>query len=148
MDGPAATLSPQRDWPATRAEGLRRLEAFAPRMGGCYRAKRNHDLGPDARDNVSLLSPYLRRRLVTEREAVERALSAHSASACEKFVQEVFWRSYFKGWLERRPSVWTAYRQGVRRDRGALDEDPDLADRVAAAEAGETGLDCSTPGSS
>ncbi len=142
MDGPAATLSPQRDWPATRAEGLRRLEAFAPRMGGCYRAKRNHDLGPDARDNVSLLSPYLRRRLVTEREAVERALSAHSASACEKFVQEVFWRSYFKGWLERRPSVWTAYRQGVRRDRGALDEDPDLADRVAAAEAGETGLDC------
>ena len=142
MDGPAQMDSLQRDWPATREEGLRRLEAFAPRMGGHYKSRRNQDLGPDARDNVSLLSPYLRRRLVTEEEAVGRALAAHSASACEKFVQEVFWRGYFKGWLERRPSVWTAYRQGLARDRARLAEDRALAKRVERAEAGATGLDC------
>jgi deoxyribodipyrimidine photo-lyase len=132
----------QRDWPATRAEGLRRLDAFTPRMGGHYAKKRNFDWGPEERGNVSLLSPYLRRRLVTEEEAVRAALDAHAVSACEKFVQEVFWRSYFKGWLEMRPGVWTAYRTGLVADRARLDDDPDLAARTAQAEAGETGLEC------
>ncbi len=132
----------QTDWPATRAEGLRRLKAFTPRMGGHYAARRNFDWGPEERTNVSLLSPYLRRRLVTEEEAVRAALSAHPACDCEKFVQEVFWRGYFKGWLESRPSVWSAYRAGLAADRARLTEDDALAARFAEAEAGATGLEC------
>ena len=27
----------------------------------------------------------------------------------EKFVQEVFWRTYWKGWLEGRKTVWKDY---------------------------------------
>ena len=95
----------QTKWPATRAEGLRRLDAFAPKMGAVYKAQRNYDLGPENRGGVSGLSPYLRRRLITEEEAVAAALSRHSFAAAEKFVQEVFWRTYWKGWLEMRPSV-------------------------------------------
>jgi hypothetical protein len=91
---------------------------------------------------VSRLSPWLRRRLVTEEETVAAALAEHGAGPAEKFVQEVVWRSYFKGWLERRPSVWTAYRTGLAQDVAALERDGGLADRVAAAEAGRTGLDC------
>ena len=132
----------QREWPPTRDEGLRRMRAFAPRMGGHYKSKRNHDLGPDRRDNVSMLSPWLRRRLVTEAEVVGTALATHSAASCEKFVQEVVWRGYFKGWLERRPSVWTAYRTGLARDRARLSEERGLAKAVAKAEEGDTGLDC------
>lgn len=139
-DDPAAAS--QRVWPATRAEALRRLDLFRPRMGAHYAARRNHDLGPDARGNVSLLSPYVRRRLVLEQELVQAALGAHSAAAADKFVQEVFWRSYWKGWLQMRPGVWAAYRTGLAADRSAVDDDRRLARALAAAEDGRTGIDC------
>lgn len=126
----------------TRAEGLARLEAFRPSMGARYAKRRNYDLGPGRHDNVSCLSPWVRRRLVTERELVDAALASHGASAAEKFLQEVFWRTYFKGWLENRPSIWTAYRNGLDRDLLAVDADRGLARRVAAAEKGRSGIDC------
>ncbi len=129
-------------WTATRAEGLARLEAFAPSMGRAYAGRRNYDWGPARRENVSVLSPWVRRRLVTEQELVRAALAAHPFAACEKFVQEVFWRSYWKGWLEVRPSVWAGYRAGLARVRADAAEDRKLAKALATAEAGETGLDC------
>jgi len=48
----------------------------------------------------------VRHRLVTEREVVEAVLQEHSVEAASKFVQEVYWRTYWKGWRELRPSVW------------------------------------------
>ncbi|MEL7139462.1 MAG: FAD-binding domain-containing protein [Pseudomonadota bacterium] len=131
----------QTDWPATRAEGLRRLEAFAPRMGGHYKGQRNRDSGPGRRDNVSLLSPYIARRIVTEEEAVSAALARHKPGTCEKFVQEVVWRTYFKGWLEIRPQVWADYREGLAEDRRVLEGNRGLARDVLKAEAGETGIE-------
>ncbi|MEM7498521.1 MAG: FAD-binding domain-containing protein [Pseudomonadota bacterium] len=131
----------QTRWPATREEGLRRLDAFVPRMGGHYKGQRNRDSGPGKRDNVSLLSPYIARRLVTEKEAVAAALSRHRPSTCEKFVQEVVWRTYFKGWLELRPQVWRDYREGLVADRETLRGNRALSREVAKAEAGETGIE-------
>lgn len=128
--------------PATRAHALSRLEAFVPRMGRHYAHGRNHDHGPAARPDVSGLSPWIRRRLVLEREVVAAALSAHGPDEAGKFIEEVFWRGYFKGWLEQRPVVWTRYREGLTRDLLALDGDRALRRRVEAAEAGRTGLAC------
>ncbi|KQS14927.1 DNA photolyase [Curtobacterium sp. Leaf183] len=96
----------------TRATGLDALHEFVPHAGADYRRDRNHDLGP-ARTNVSGLSPYLRHRLVTEQEVVDAVLSRRSLQSAEKFVQEVFWRTYWKGWLEQRPAVWRRYRADV-----------------------------------
>jgi hypothetical protein len=127
---------------ATRAAGEDRLSAFTPRMGRHYANGRNFDRGPGAHRDVSTLSPYLRRRLVTERETVAAALDAHGPEAAEKFVQEVIWRGYFKGWLERRPQVWDSYRDGVNRDLATLDTDRRLRRDVERAEAGATGIDC------
>lgn len=111
-------------------------------MGRQYAANRNSDAGAGSHAHVSCLSPYIRHRLVTERELAAAALETHGPEAAEKFVQEVFWRGYFKGWLENRPSIWAAYRAGLDRDLGALAEDPSLRSRVAAAETGRTGLEC------
>lgn len=97
----------------TRDAGLDALHEFVPLAGADYRRDRNHDQGP-SRTNVSGLSPYIRHRLVTEQEVVDAVLQRHSLHAAEKFVQEVFWRTYWKGWLEQRPEVWRRYRHEVR----------------------------------
>jgi deoxyribodipyrimidine photo-lyase len=120
----------------TRAAALDRLAAFAPRMGGAYAAGRNHDPGPGARRDVSLLSPHIRHRLLTEHEVVATALAHHDAQAAEKFIQEVFWRTYWKGWLELRPSVWTRF--VAERDSVLASPPPSLD----AALRGQTGIDC------
>ncbi len=127
---------------ATRAAGLARLQAFVPAMGRRYANGRNYDLGPGHHTAVSLLSPYIRRRLVTEQELTAAALAAHGPEDAEKFVEEVIWRGYFKGWLERRPQVWASYQQGLVADLAALDRDRRLRRDVTRAQDGQTGLAC------
>ncbi len=83
-----------RSFPATRTAGLARLAAFTPHVGPAYVTGRNTDYGPGAETATTALSPYLRRRLVLEQEIVDAARGAHGPAA-EKFVQEVFWRTYF-----------------------------------------------------
>jgi deoxyribodipyrimidine photo-lyase len=76
-----------------------------------YSNTRNFDLGhPHA--NVSKLSPYLRRRLVSENEVLQIALKENTISSLEKFIQEIFWRTYWRGWLEMRPGVYEDYVNG------------------------------------
>ncbi|MGA0100168.1 MAG: FAD-binding domain-containing protein [Steroidobacteraceae bacterium] len=127
---------------ATREVALAAMQAFVPAMGRRYANGRNYDHGPGRRTAVSGLSPYVRRRLVTEKELVTAALGAHGPVAAEKFVQEVIWRGYFKGWLERRPQVWASYREGVQADRLSVEGDRRLARALRRAEAGQTGLEC------
>jgi deoxyribodipyrimidine photo-lyase len=127
---------------ATRAEALTRLRAFAPAMGRRYANGRNHDMGPGRHKAVSGLSPYIRRRLVTEQEAVAAALAAHGPDAAEKFIEEVIWRGYFKGWLERRPQIWESYRRGLEGDLAAMERDRRLRRDVTRAMDGQTGIDC------
>jgi deoxyribodipyrimidine photo-lyase len=93
-------------FPPTRAVARDRLEAFAPGAGRLYAVGRNSDPGPGRAAAVSRLSPYLRYRIVTEAETVAAVLAKHSFAAAEKFVQEVLWRTYWKGWLEMNPAVW------------------------------------------
>ncbi len=125
-------------WVPERQAALMHNAAFAPFMGGRYAARRNTDFGPDDRSNISLLSPYLRRRLINEKEVVAAALETHGAADSEKFIQEVFWRSYFKGWLEQRPGVWKDYLQGLEGAKTRFKRDL----RLERAEGGETGIDC------
>lgn len=126
----------------TRAAGLKRLEQFVTRTGRHYAKLRNYDFGPTHRNNVSMLSPWLRHRLITEEEVLSRVLASHSESAAEKFIQEVFWRSYFKGWLEQRPSVWTSYQRNLISSLEHLDRDTDLRSAYADAVEGRSGIEC------
>ena len=126
----------------TRADGLRRLQQFAARTGGHYTRTRNYDFGTERRSNVSALSPWIRHRLITEEEVLEQVFAMHSTSASEKFVQEVFWRTYFKGWLEQHPSVWTQYQRDLVDTIQALEHDQSLTGRLNNALTGNTGIDC------
>jgi deoxyribodipyrimidine photo-lyase len=118
----------------TREEGAARLRRFVPRAGRHYAANRNTDEGEGVRQHVSVLSPYVRHRLVTEEEVLAAVLAQHSLPSAEKFVQEVFWRAYFKGYLETRPIIWQDYLRQLPAD-GAHSA-------YVNAINGQTGIDC------
>lgn len=129
-------------WSATRAEAEHRLKAFLPRAGRAYAASRNTDFGPDNRQNVSTLSPWIRHRLILEEDVLTAVLARHAPSSAEKFIQEVYWRAYFKGWLEQRPQIWRRYQAERDAALRRLETDTALADAVEAAISGRTGIDC------
>jgi deoxyribodipyrimidine photo-lyase len=126
----------------TRAAGLQTLADFLPGAGSAYARTRNFDRGDAGHPHVSRLSPYIRHRLVSEAEVLQAVLGRHSASAAEKFIQEVYWRTYWKGWLEMRPGVWQQYRDGLDAARNRLATEGGLRRDWEAACTGDTGIDC------
>ena len=94
---------------ASRAKAIDKLNNFVEKNLSNYSKLRNFDFGPDKRDNVSCLSPYVTHGVLNEIEIIEKSLAKFSFSKNEKFIQEVLWRTYWKGWLELRPNVWNDY---------------------------------------
>ena len=119
----------------TRAAALARLEEFLPDAGR-YAADRNY-VRP-GHDNVSRISPWVQKRLLLESEIVAAARDRWSFPAVEKFIQEVYWRTYWKGWLEQRPTAWSRWVEAVPRLRASLTAEQGSA--LAAALAGRTGI--------
>ena len=93
----------------SRAKALDKLNNFVENNLSEYSKLRNFDFGPENRSNVSCLSPYITHGIISEKEVINKSLSKFSFSKNEKFIQEVLWRTYWKGWLELRPNVWTDY---------------------------------------
>jgi deoxyribodipyrimidine photo-lyase len=126
----------------TRRAGLERLEKFITRTGAHYAGQRNYDYGPTNRSSVSALSPWIKHRLITQEDVLTQTLAHHSLSASMKFVQEVFWRSYFKGWMEQHPSVWHGYLSGLEVALEAIESNKFHKTDYDEAIAGHTGIDC------
>ena len=118
----------------TRKGALDKLDHFIENEISKYNFKRNFDLGPKKRENVSCLSPYITHRLINEYETVKIVLKKYPYQKVEKYIQEVFWRVYWKGWLELRPKVWTDFVEDLK-----IIEDDEKLDQ---AKNGETEIDC------
>jgi len=89
--------------------GISKLDYFIENNLKNYSRDRNYDFGPDSRNNISLLSPYISHRSLFEYDVVKKCLEKYKFDQIEKFIQEIFWRVYWKGWLELRPEVWTDF---------------------------------------
>ena len=98
----------------SRKEALEVLENYVEKEITNYNSKRNFDFGPSNRENVSCLSPYITHRLITEYEVTKKVLSTHPHQKVEKYIQEIFWRVYWKGWLELRPKVWSDFIEDLK----------------------------------
>lgn len=85
------------------------LSSFNEELSLKYARMRNFDFGPERHEYVTQLSPYIRHRILLEEECLQEVKAKHSYEQTEKFVQEICWRTYWKGWLEHRPSVWQSY---------------------------------------
>lgn len=131
------------DFTPSRARGLSRLDQFCPAAGRRYAETRNADDGPTegGRSNVSQLSPWLHAGLLGEAEVLQAVLGQHGPRAAEKFTAEVFWRIYFKGYLEQRPMIWADYCKGRDDALAALAANAGQRKAYAQATDGRTGIE-------
>lgn len=130
-----------RHFSMTRSAALERVANVIPEAGLAYTTRRNFDLGPQDRTTTTALSPYLRRRLILEQDVVAAALAAHGPNTAAKFVDEVFWRSYFKGYLETHPAIWANYQALVAQGQDQLATQSGLRRAFVAAVEGRTGIE-------
>ena len=122
----------------SRAKAIEKLDRFVERNLSDYSKLRNFDFGHDKRDNVSCLSPYITHGVLNEVEVIKKSLAKYSFNKNEKFIQEVLWRTYWKGWLELRPSVWSDYIISLNNIREKYREDPNYLKAIE----GKTNIEC------
>ena len=122
----------------SRAKALDRLESFVENNLAEYSKLRNFDFGPEKRSNVSCLSPYITHGIINEQEIIKKSLGKFSFSKNEKFIQEVLWRTYWKGWLELRPNVWSDYLTELIKIKENLKNNQNYKNAIE----GKTKIDC------
>ena len=95
-------------FPKSKSKLIESIKQFSDTQILSYSSDRNFDYGIPHK-NVSRLSPYLRRRFISEYEVLKIILNKHKYENIEKFIEEIFWRTYWKGWLETHPYVYKEY---------------------------------------
>jgi len=123
---------------ASRAKAVEKLNYFVENNLTDYSKLRNFDLGPDNRLNTSCLSPYITHGAINELEVIDKSLKKYSFAKNEKFIQEVLWRTYWKGWLELRPNVWSDYLIELDNVRNQFKNNQNYLDAIE----GKTDIDC------
>ena len=123
---------------ASRATAVDKLNTFVEQNLSDYSKLRNFDFGPSNRSNVSCLSPYITHGIINELEVINKSLKKFSFAKNEKFIQEVLWRVYWKGWLELRPDVWSDYLIELDKIKKEFKNNQSYLD----ATEGKTNVDC------
>ena len=123
---------------ASRAKALDKLNYFVENNLSEYSKLRNFDYGPDNRSNISCLSPYITHGIINEKEVIKKSLHKFSFAKNEKFIQEVLWRTYWKGWLELRPSVWTDFLIELKKIKGDFQNNQNYKNAID----GKTNVEC------
>ena len=123
---------------ASRAKALDKPNNFVENNLSEYSKLRNFDYGPDNRSNISCLSPYITHGIINEKEVIKKSLDKFSFAKNEKFIQEVLWRTYWKGWLELRPSVWTDFLIELKKIKGDFQNNQNYKNAID----GKTNVEC------
>jgi deoxyribodipyrimidine photo-lyase len=122
----------------SRAEALNHLNNFIENNLSEYSKLRNFDFGPTNRSNISCLSPYITHGVINELEVIDKSLKKLPFSKVEKFIQEVLWRVYWKGWLELRPNVWTDFLIELKEVKKEFNNNQNYLNAIK----GKTNIDC------
>ena len=122
----------------SRNTALKNLDNFINTNLGDYTKLRNFDFGPDKRSNTSCLSPYITHGIINEKEVISKSLGKFSFSKNEKFIQEVLWRTYWKGWMELRSGVWDDYLIDLKKVKEEFKDDKNYLNAIV----GNTEIEC------
>ena len=121
----------------TYQEAINRKNKFL-NSGLCeYSKLRNYDYGPEERENVSGLSPYISHGLIDIVGLAQECIDLFGEKRAEKYIAELFWGVYWKGYLELRPSIWTCFKNDLENLRDYQNEELYLK-----AINGETNISC------
>jgi deoxyribodipyrimidine photo-lyase len=123
---------------ASRAKAIEKLNHFVENNLSEYSKLRNFDFGSENRSNVSCLSPYITHGIISEKEIIKKSLDKFSFAKNEKFIQEVLWRTYWKGWLELRPNVWDDYLIELKKIKEELKDNKEYLNAIE----GKTNIEC------
>ena len=123
---------------ASRAKAIEKLNHFVENNLSEYSKLRNFDFGSENRSNVSCLSPYITHGIISEKEIINKSLNKFSFAKNEKFIQEVLWRTYWKGWLELRPNVWDDYLIDLKKIKEELKDNKEYLNAIE----GKTNIEC------
>ena len=123
---------------ASRAKAIEKLNHFVENNLSEYSKLRNFDFGSENRSNVSCLSPYITHGIISEKEIINKSLNKFSFAKNEKFIQEVLWRTYWKGWLELRPNVWDDYLIELKKIKEELKDNKEYLNAIE----GKTNIEC------
>ncbi len=123
---------------ASRAKAIEKLNHFVENNLSEYSKLRNFDFGSENRSNVSCLSPYITHGIIGEKEIINKSLNKFSFAKNEKFIQEVLWRTYWKGWLELRPNVWDDYLIELKKIKEELKDNKEYLNAIE----GKTNIEC------
>ena len=122
----------------TRTDALKKLDDFVEKNLLEYTKLRNFDFGIQNKKNISCLSPYVTHGVINEIEIINKVLKKHLFVKSEKFIQEVLWRIYWKGWLELRPGVWSDYLINLKTHREKYKTDKNYFNAIE----GNTNIQC------
>ena len=122
----------------SRSFAIEKLNNFIEKNLIEYSKLRNFDYGPDKRTNISCLSPYVSHGIISEIEIINKSLKKYSFIKNEKFIQEVLWRIYWKGWLELRPNVWSDYLEDLKKIKENFKDKQNYLNAIN----GKTNIEC------
>ena len=122
----------------SRSFAIEKLNKFIDQELINYSRLRNFDYGPNKRSNVSCVSPYITHGIISELEVINKCLKKYSFIKNEKFIQEILWRVYWKGWLELRPKVWSDYLDNLKTFRKNFKDDQNYLSAIE----GKTSIEC------
>ena len=122
----------------SRASAIENLDKFVENNLYEYSKLRNFDFGVNNRSNISCLSPYITHGIISELELIKKSLNKFSFVKNEKFIQEILWRTYWKGWLELRPNVWTDYLSELKKIRNEYTDNTEYKNAIE----GNTNIEC------
>ena len=107
------------------------LENFIINHLFLYHKLRNYDYGIENRTNVSMISKYTSHRILYEYDIIERLKKFDKK---KKYLDEIIWRIYWKGYLENYKSIWFEYIN--------FKENSSNSNLISSSIDGKTGIDC------
>ena len=122
----------------SKQNSLEKLDLFIKKNLLKYSYLRNFDFGINKRSNTSCLSPYISHGILSELEVLRKSLEKYTPKEIEKFIQEILWRIYWKGWLELRPNVWSDFNEDLKVEKNKFLNNADYLN----ARNGNTNIEC------
>ena len=122
----------------SRTFAIAKLEKFIEIDLSQYSKLRNFDFGPNKRSNISCISPYVTHGILSEIEIIKKTLKKSSFVKSEKFIQEILWRIYWKGYLELRPTIWSDFLINLKKRKLKFKDNQKYLDAIG----GKTNIDC------